>query len=136
MRSASREEQDHPAAVSALKESFLELCGKMDKVNRLVPTSVFEDNPELDAPDCARLVLRRLKEKNKILSEKLTKAKEVQEAALTELTQLLISIRGVAPEQAAKNVLNLLKILGHPNVDNAAAEKRLRAWLLIQDDHA
>jgi hypothetical protein len=108
----------------------------MDKINRLVPASVFEDNPELDAPDCARLVLRRLKEKNKILSEKLTQAKEVKEAALVELTQLLISLRSNAPEQGANNVFNLLKILGHPNVCDAAAQKRLRAWLLIQDEHA
>ena len=136
MRSASGEEQDHPAAVSGLKKSFVELCGKMDKINRLVPASVFEDNPELDAPDCARLVLRRLKEKNKILSEKLTQAKEVKEAALVELTQLLISLRSNAPEQGANNVFNLLKILGHPNVCDAAAQKRLRAWLLIQDEHA
>jgi len=136
MRSASGEEQDHPAAVSRLRKSLVELCGKMDKIHRLVPTSVFEDNPELDAPDCARLVLRRLKEKNKILSEKLTQVKKVQEEALAELTQLLISIRSNAPEQGANSVFNLLKILGHPNVCDAAAQKRLKAWLLIQDDHA
>ena len=136
MRSASGKEQDHPAAVNALKESFIELCGKMDKVNKLVPTSVFEDNPELDAPDCARLFIKKLKERNKLLSENLKKAKDMREEALTELSQLLISIRSNAPEQGAMNVFNLLKILGHPNVSDAAAQKRLKSWLLVQDDHA